>query len=210
MIKLLHLIFGNIVYKIYSIFLKSVLLVKGVKIGTNFYCEGSIKFRNNNLNSKIIFGKNLKIVGNIEIFLRENGTIIIKDNIKIDDGVRLLAANNAKIEIGNYTSIGKGSVLNAGENIKIGDKNLISGYCYIQSSSHSFRKDQNIVDQNHNAKEIITENDVWLGAHATILPGVRLSRGSIIGANSLVNKNTDDYGIYAGCPATKISERKNN
>ena len=34
--------------------------------------------------------------------------------------------------------------------------------------------------------------------HATILPGVRLSRGSIIGANSLVNKNTDDYGIYAG------------
>ena len=80
----------------------------------------------------------------------------------------------------------KSSVLNAGENIKIGDKNLISGYFIYKALL--FRKDQNIVDQNHNAKEIITENDVWLGAHTTILPGVRLSRGSIIGANSLVNK----------------------
>jgi acetyltransferase-like isoleucine patch superfamily enzyme len=206
--KLLNLILGNIIYVLHSFLMKQIFIFKGIKIGHNFYCEGSIKFRNNKVRSKVIFGNNLKIVGNIEIFIRENGSILIGDNVKIDDGVRLVAANDAKITIGSFSSIGKGTIVNAGKDVKIGHKNLISGYCYIQSSSHSFKKDIPIIEQAHSSKEIIIEDDVWLGAHAVILPGVKLSKGSIIGANSVINKNTDSNEIYAGSPAVKIGERK--
>jgi len=206
--KILHLIFGKTIYNIYSFFIKLILTLKGIKIGKNFYCEGSIKFRNNKLNSKVYFGNNVIIAGNIEIFLRENGSIKINDNVKIDDAVRLVAANDAQICVGNSTRIGKGTIINAGKDINIGEKNLISGYCYIQSSSHQFVKNYPIIEQNHLSKKINIQDDVWLGAHAVILPGVTLSKGTILGANSVLNKDTDSYGIYAGSPALKVGERK--
>ena len=52
--------------------------------------------------------------------------------------------------------------------------------------------------------KIIVEDEVWIGANVTILPGVTVGRCSIIGAGSVVTKNIDPYSIYAGVPAKKI------
>jgi maltose O-acetyltransferase len=52
--------------------------------------------------------------------------------------------------------------------------------------------------------KIIIEDEVWIGTNVTILPGVTVGRCSIIGAGSVVTKNTDSYSIYAGVPARKI------
>lgn len=51
---------------------------------------------------------------------------------------------------------------------------------------------------------IIVEDEVWLGANVTILPGIRIGKCSIIGAGSVVTKNVEPYAIYAGVPARKI------
>ena len=48
---------------------------------------------------------------------------------------------------------------------------------------------------------IVIEDNVWIGAHATILPGVTLGRSSIIGAGSVVTKDVPPYAIVAGVPA---------
>ncbi len=56
---------------------------------------------------------------------------------------------------------------------------------------------------------IFVEDEVWIGANVTILPNVRLKRGSIIGAGSVVTKDTEEYCIYAGVPAVKIRDIKN-
>lgn len=48
------------------------------------------------------------------------------------------------------------------------------------------------------------EDDVWIGANVTILPNVILKRGSIIGAGSVVTKDTEEFCIYAGVPAKKV------
>ena len=53
---------------------------------------------------------------------------------------------------------------------------------------------------------IFVEDDVWIGSGAVILSGVRLRKGSIIGAGAVVTKNTDKFSIYAGVPAKKIRE----
>ena len=205
--KLLELIFGKRIYYFYSFILKTILKVKGIKIGKNFYCEGFINFRSNKIRSKICIGDDIFIAGNIEIFLRENGQILIENNVKLDTGTRLVVANDAKLSIGNNTKIGKGTVINAGDNIKLGNNLLISGYCYIQSSSHNTKKEKNITDQSHYYKAINIEDDVWLGAHVVILPGVKLSRGSIVGAHSVVNESTNEFEIFAGVPAKKIGQR---
>lgn len=53
-------------------------------------------------------------------------------------------------------------------------------------------------------KKIIVEDEVWIGANVTILPGVKIGRCAVIGAGSVVTKNVEPYAIYAGVPAKKI------
>lgn len=52
--------------------------------------------------------------------------------------------------------------------------------------------------------KIIVEDDVWIGAHVTILPGVRIGRGAIIGAGAVVTKDVPPFTIVAGVPARII------
>ena len=54
---------------------------------------------------------------------------------------------------------------------------------------------------------VAIEDDVWVGAHVTILKGVTIGRGSVIAAGSVVNKSTPPYSISAGVPAKIIKFR---
>lgn len=53
-------------------------------------------------------------------------------------------------------------------------------------------------------EKIIIDDDVWIGANVTVLPGIKIGRCSIIGAGSVVINNVEPYSIYAGVPARKI------
>jgi virginiamycin A acetyltransferase len=55
--------------------------------------------------------------------------------------------------------------------------------------------------------DTIIGNDVWIGQNATILPGVHISDGAIIGANSVVGSDVEAYTIVAGNPARLIRKR---
>ena len=55
--------------------------------------------------------------------------------------------------------------------------------------------------------DTVVGNDVWIGQHATILPGVHIGDGAIIGANSVVGRDVEPYTIVAGNPAKIIRKR---
>ncbi len=54
----------------------------------------------------------------------------------------------------------------------------------------------------------IIEDDVWIGRNAIIMPGVRIGKGSIVGAGAVVTKNVEPYSIVGGVPAKLIRKRK--
>lgn len=56
-------------------------------------------------------------------------------------------------------------------------------------------------------KGIVIEDDVWIGAGVKILDGVTIAKGCVIGANAVVTRSTEAYGIYVGVPAQKIKSR---
>lgn len=58
-----------------------------------------------------------------------------------------------------------------------------------------------------NDADIVIEEDVWIGAGAIILSGVRIGRGSVIAAGSVVSKNVECYSIVGGVPARIIKYR---
>ena len=55
--------------------------------------------------------------------------------------------------------------------------------------------------------EVKINNDVWIGANAVIMPGVKIGNGAVIGAGSVVTKNVPDYAIVVGVPAKVIKYR---
>jgi serine acetyltransferase len=55
--------------------------------------------------------------------------------------------------------------------------------------------------------DIIIQNDVWIGAKSTIMSGVKISNGSIVGAGSVVTKDVPPYAIVAGNPAKIVKSR---
>ncbi len=58
-----------------------------------------------------------------------------------------------------------------------------------------------------NDQDVVIENDVWIGANATILKGVTIGTGSVICAGAVVTKDVPPYSIVGGVPAKLIKKR---
>ena len=55
--------------------------------------------------------------------------------------------------------------------------------------------------------DVIVGNDVWIGAEAVIMSGVKIGDGAVVGARAVVTKNMEPYAIYAGNPARLVKKR---
>jgi acetyltransferase-like isoleucine patch superfamily enzyme len=58
------------------------------------------------------------------------------------------------------------------------------------------------------AKPIVIEDDVWIGTHAVILPGVRIGRGAVVAAGAIVTRDVPAGVIVAGVPARIKKNRR--
>ena len=119
-------------------------------------------------------------------------------------GVCLTIGKN--VEINDYVHIA------AIKSVTIGDNVLMASKIYISDCLHgSYSGDEN--DSNPNtppnerplsAREVIIKDNVWLGEFVTVLPGVTIGKGTIVGSNSVVLKSLPDYVIAVGAPAKPI------
>ena len=179
---------------------------KNIIIGKNFTCD-SIPNLFISKNSSLIIGNNTQFRKGIEIRAHEQSLLKIGSNVRIDRGVRLLSTNQSQIVIGDRTAIGLYSVFNGGDNIILGEACLISGFVYLQTSMHSHDYGIYIKDQGYSHAPVILGNDIWLGAHAVILPGCHLSDGVIVGSNAVVTSSVEINTIVGGVPAKVIGDR---
>lgn len=134
--------------------------------------------------------------------------ISIGEHSRINLGVKI--NNPSNIVIGNNTYI-NGGVFSIGNKSKIiiGNDCLISYDVHFRTFSHNYiDKNRLIREQGEFEKNIIVEDDVWIGYGAQILPGVTLHKGSVIGAGAVVTKDVEEYTVVGGVPARIIKCRK--
>jgi len=173
----------------------------------------------------VIFGRNMTI--------RHPKKIVLGDNVIFDDfsvidakgkgntgitiGNNVLIGRNSvisckggDIEIGDFSNIGPDNIIISESKISIGKYVFTSGKLYmIAGGNHSFdRRDIPIWLQPSTSKGgIIIEDDVWIGASSTVLDGVKIGKGAIIGAASLVHKKIKPYTVSLGVPAQFVKMR---
>ena len=135
-------------------------------------------------------------------------TILKMFGARIGEGVVLKPSINVKypwnLEIGNYSWIGEGAWLDSLDKITIGSNCCVSQGVYFCTGNHDWSDPAfGLV-----VKPIVVEDGAWVGARATVLPGVTIGSHSIVSAGSSVSKNTEPYKIYVGNPAVAVKERK--
>lgn len=120
------------------------------------------------------------------------GEIVMRfgDNVQMNDYVHITAMNE----------------------VRIGNNVLLASKIYISDCTHgSYAGDENDssplsipIDRNYSIKSVIIEDNVWLGEFVSVLPGVTIGKGTIVGANSVVSKSLPANVIAVGAPAKPI------
>ncbi|MGF1480874.1 MAG: acyltransferase [Cyanophyceae cyanobacterium] len=124
----------------------------------------------------------------------------------------VIQGKTGPVEIGEKTDIGCNTLISSGGGITIGRSVLIAGNCYIGGGRYiSNRLDIPMMEQGVYSKgSVVIGDDVWLGAGATVLDGVRIGKGCIVGAGALVTKDLPEYAVAVGVPAKIIKMRSDS
>jgi len=131
----------------------------------------------------------------------------VSEKVNVQHCVKL-NHNLNHLSIGSNSGIGAGSTLHLQGQIAIGDDVMIGQELIIHTSNHGMENNGIAMwQQSSEIKGVTIGDNVWIGSRVTILPGVNVGDGVVIGAGSIVTKNLENNGIYAGNPAKLIKKR---
>lgn len=111
--------------------------------------------------------------------------------------------------LGDDVDLAKDVLLTTGGGVSIGARTLVGYRTQVLSSNHRIPGvGSQIFSSGHEAKPVCIQNDVWIGAACTILPGVTIGEGVVVAAGSVVTKDIPSFAIVGGVPARIIRYRE--
>ena len=119
-----------------------------------------------------------------------------------------LRCHEGNMRVGEKAVLGQDISVNCYLDVEIGACSLVADHVYVADFDH--RTDDLTVpikDQGIHKRPVRIGPDVWLGSKATVLRGVHVGRGSVVGANSVVTKDVPAYAIAVGVPAKVVRSR---
>lgn len=139
------------------------------------------------LNPKgVVCGKKVRIMSGFRIECHHGGIITIRDDVSIGQNLHLISG---------------------GGNLLIGSHVTISGNVFISNLAHSYEKlNIHALEQEHIIRQVEIGDYCFIGYGACILPGAKLGKNVIVGANSVVKGEFPDYTVIAGVPAKIIKK----
>ena len=137
------------------------------------------------------------------------GTVEIGDRAKIHGDTHIEVGPGGAVHIGAGTSIHRGCQIESYQApIHIGRRVEIAPRCAFQSFDHGMAPERPIGEQPLTTKgPIIIEDDAWLGHGVIVLSGVRIGKGAVIGAGSVVTRDVPAGAIAVGVPARVVRMR---
>ncbi|PDT01023.1 transferase [Rhizobium chutanense] len=154
-------------------------------------------------------GNDLVVKRSAEFRMVKHAVLKVGSGVTIqDEAFFQLTMPEPKVFIGNNTVIGRRNVITAKNHISIGNDVLIGSDVQIVDHSHGMRKNMPIRLQKADIGSVEIGDDVWIGAGSKILMNVKIGKGAVIGANSVVLSDIPEYAIAVGAPARVVKYRE--
>ena len=154
-----------------------------------------------------------RLIGKIIYDMRRVNTILVGKYLTAKVGGEGRLTGNVNCDNIENIFIGKNSFVNGGDlyagkksKIVIGDNCMISYNVHIRTTYHNYRnRDIPMNQQGMEEKDVIIENNCWIGHSAHIMAGVTIHTGSVVGANSVVTHDVPPNTVVGGVPARVIA-----
>jgi maltose O-acetyltransferase len=138
------------------------------------------------------------------IFKKCGKNVNIKKNASFGTGKNIEIGDNSDIGINAYIA-----GIDLGGELIIGSNVMMAPDVVILTAKHNCDNTSiPINSQGISPSKVIIGDDVWIGIRSVILPGVKIGKGSIIGAGSIVTKDVPAFCIVGGVPAKILKYRK--
>lgn len=138
-------------------------------------------------------------IDNQGVMVIGDGTILRSVLIPLE----LVTAPGATLTIGKDCSFNYGVSVGCNERIDIGDRVRLGPFVMVVDSQFHDLYNRTLRPK---PEPVRIESDVWVGTRSSVMPGVHIGRGAVIGAHSLVNKDVPAFSIWGGVPAKKLGE----
>lgn len=172
--------------------------------------HGFLQFRGHHGTAQL--GRNARLYGAITLVFEDatsSGCLRTGPCLQVENGV-VLAPRGGSIVLGANCFLGDLVLLQSciGTSITVGDHVMIAKGASLYASNHNFeRLDLPMKLQGESGQGIVVEDDVWIGANAVILDGVRLGRGCVVAAGAVVKRDVPPGEIVGGVPARFLKRR---
>jgi acetyltransferase-like isoleucine patch superfamily enzyme len=147
------------------------------------------------------FGRLPNVRGKVKFHIRGEAAFGHRFTALADTAaVRISVADGARLRVGDHVAMNCGVSIEVWHDVRIGDKVMLApNVSIIDDNRHEIEPGAPL----HSGPTVIGDN-VWLAANVTVLPGVTIGSGSVIGGNSLVSRDIPPNSFAAGSPAKVI------
>lgn len=158
--------------------------------------EHAVFINTQNAAGSIVIGARTLFLGNIQVF-KHGGKVSIGDDCFIGEGTRIWSSS--EIKIGNRCLISHSVNIHDNSSHPLDSKDRHEDYKKIFMSGLQ-------ADMKINEAPVMIGDDVWIGFNSTVMKGVTIGKGAIIGANTVITKDVPDYAVVIGNPARIIKQ----
>ncbi len=176
----------------------------GINYWRSFYRFIKFKIRNPGIKTEgYVF-----LPKHYEISKGKNARFIIGGFTFIGEGCAF-RAHEGTLRIGRKCTFGGKNTINCYNHVEVGDENLWADSIYVVDFDHWYiDPHMSIRSQGIRKEHVIIKNNVWIGEKATILRGVTVGFGCVVGSLSLVTRDIPDYAVVGGVPARILKYRR--
>lgn len=130
------------------------------------------------------------------------------EDVNIESGA--VFGSGKELALGNRSGLGVDADIHGP--VTIGDDVMMGPRCTILTRNHHI--DDVTVPMNQQGfaefRPVVIEDDVWIGANVTIMPGVRVGTGAVLAAGAVVTRDVPPFSIVGGVPAKVLGDRRHS